>query len=359
MKKYGFIIVILFIISINILLSDNWEPYPYNKTLTYTHSPYTREFENGGAFTFEEGQDFSVRYDSMVVDSNSKTYYSDRYRRHRAFKCVNDSEDFTLYIQNWRSETYRFQEDFYTLKNDTAIFYSYMFFFNGLAASLDTMFWQEIKFPLNLQPGEVYLQNFSKPFIIKCISRDKVLTFGKEDSISQFEVVFYPDTVNLTLSKTFGFIDFIPISQIYTPYFEKDVQIKLAGIKHSAEVLGMQLPGKQSEDKILPFKKGDVIKWRNTHCSQTYHRLHSVINVVRTQDSIEVLCTTMEVNTLVPFRNNPWEAPYWAKVYYNKLTFPMNVYRTIFNSPTNDVIITPFINDTYEIDIRHKLFEEL
>jgi len=125
MKKLIYFLILFAIINIATLTADNWEPYPFGKTLIYTHEPI---IEKGAIDYFsEEGHYFSVRFDSVSIDSNGyKTYYSDRYRRHKSLKCVNDSVDYTSSIKNINQPEdvpYYFQEDSYTLKNDTVIFH--------------------------------------------------------------------------------------------------------------------------------------------------------------------------------------------------------------------------------------------
>lgn len=378
MKKLIFLTIILTILGINYLIADNWEPFPYNKTLIYTHSPYKSYYCNYSNFEFGANEYFDVRFDSMYVDGNSKTYYSDRYRRHQQMPCINDSFDFTYILRDdYFYSPYYFQEDFYTIRNDTAIF-TLNFDLYLIGGNLLKRQRRDIFFPLNLQQGDTFTQEFqfqddttSFLFVtIKYTSKIEEIILGKKDSVKLFE--FYRgwrhntsesiyDTIHIRLSKNFGFIDFMPFFYLYP----KDTQywwpasftphITLVGIKDSLQSLGIQMPDSVTADELFALNVGDVIKYQNTKCpDKSYNRLDSVMSIKRTKDSIFIKYFQIEYDTLNTYI--PSEGYKFSSIINAK--YSIKEYLDLFNGPTNDFLLfDEYLGDDF-IDVQHKLFKK-
>jgi len=384
MKKLIYFLILFAIINIATLTADNWEPYPFGKTLIYTHEPIIEKVAID--YFSEEGHYFSVRFDSVYVDSNGyKTYYSDRYRRHKSLKCINDSVDFTFFIRNtmqFYNIPYYFQEDSYTLKNDTAIFHLNWVDYGENERNRT----RDVKLPLNLKENDVFTQTFQDSYSdlveiddslmyekqeldIKCLSRYEAFPFNQKDSLISFQLYINyrgkTDTMKIFLSKKFGFIQYVPFLNVFRSDFflSTKVNVKLVGVKDSMQELGIQMPDSIPMDKILPYKVGDVIKRQSTICGQTYFEIDSVTAVERTDDYISisfhkiVMDTSMRAFwTVDPIHGQVY---HWTKQYNYELKYSIKELYDIFNGPTNDVvIIASYEGADYRFKaIYHKLSE--
>lgn len=353
MKKLFYFSVMCVIFNIAMLHADNWEPYPFGKSLIYT-TDFT--FIDGDGPDYEsvslKGQYFIVRFDSVSIDENgNKTYYSERYLRQKNFPCINDTMDiFAVFkLAGGRGPAiYYFQEDIYTIKKDTAIFHLLFIEANTWDATITENYQIDVIFPLNLQVGDEYIQKPAENYSTistKCISRTNSLTFNLEDSVATYVVNWGPNKIDtIILSKQFGFIDFIPITALAR--YNKNSRITLAGIKDEQQSLGVQMPDSLRDDQILNFKVGDIIKWESQTYQNYYHRRDSVISVERTADSIIITCARTEINTVIPFvddnYNNPHQPPYttyWTKTSTKREAYPLKEFLYVFNAPTNDFML--------------------
>jgi hypothetical protein len=372
MKKLIYFLILFAIINIATLTADNWEPYPFGKTLIYT-SDYS--FDVGPYYPSASfiDQYFSVRFDSVSIDSNGyKTYYSDRYRRHKSLKCVNDSIDYTSSIRNnyhCENTPYYFQEDSYTLKNDTAIFHLNCDKYDGMSGKFEEICRRDLKLPLNLKENDVFTQIFQDNYgyssssgketlDIKCLSRYEAVPFNQKDSLAVFQLY----DQKIFLSKKFGFIQYVPFLNVFHReiFASKKVNVKLVGVKDSIQELGIQMPDSIPMDKILPYKVGDVIKRQSTICGQTYFEIDSVTAVERTDDYISisfhkiVMDTSMRAFwTVDPIHGQVY---HWTKQYNYDLKYSIKELYDIFNGPTNDVVLFASYEDKFRA-VYHKLFE--
>ncbi|MBP7215602.1 MAG: T9SS type A sorting domain-containing protein [Candidatus Kapabacteria bacterium] len=353
MKKCILFSVMCVLFNLAILHADNWEPYPYGKSLIYT-TDYTFGYGDGYGYTQEQaslkGQYFTVRFDSVSIDeSGNKTYYSERYLRQHNFPCINDTMDIFGRFKaanGWGPAIYYFQEDIYTIKKDTAIFHLLFIETDSWDAKITKNDQIDIAFPLNLQVGDEYIQkpadNYSA-ISTKCISRTNSLTFNLEDSVAIYVVNWGDNSIDtIVFSKQFGFIDFIPITALR--YFN-DTRITLAGIKDEQQSLGVQMPDSLRDDQIMNYKAGDIIKWESQTYKNYYHRRDSIISVERTADSIIITCARTEINTVIPFidgYSNPHQPPYnpyWTKTSTQREAYPLKELLYVFNAPTNDFLL--------------------
>ncbi|HRT67874.1 MAG TPA: hypothetical protein P5216_03955, partial [Bacteroidota bacterium] len=98
MKKCIYFTVLCVVINISTLFADNWEPYPFHSSLIYT-TDYSYSYQVGfnplTNFTSStKGQFFRVRFDSVSYNNDgSRTYYSERFLRHKNLPCASDSFD--------------------------------------------------------------------------------------------------------------------------------------------------------------------------------------------------------------------------------------------------------------------------
>ena len=377
MKKLIYFLILFAIINIATLTADNWEPYPFGKTLIYTHEPI---IENGSTdYSSEEGHYFSVRFDSVSVDSNGyKTYYSDRYRRHKSLKCINDSVDYTSSIRDTHQPEdlpYYFQEDSYTLKNDTAIFHLNrdMYGYSNHRKIEDIR--RDVKLPLNLKENEIFTQTFQDNYgyssssgdsiykketlDIKCLSRYEAVPFNQKDSLAVFQLY----DKKIFLSKKFGFIQYAPFLSIFHNELLNNVNVKLVGVKDSIQELGIQMPDSIPMDKILPYKVGDVIKRQSTICGQTYFEIDSVTAVERTDDYISINFHKIEMDTSMQafwtIESVIGQVYHWTRQYNYELKYSIKELYDVFNGPTNDVVLFASYNGVdYKFKaVYHKLFE--
>jgi len=215
MKKiFLTIIVNILFLQCNLLFSDDWEPFPINQTSYYkiTDVYYTQ------SIVFFDKVDLLgsigiINYDSInIINENHKEYFSKKYNKLKKDECLISKLDS---LNSYAYDLSSIFPDYYSIINDTLTFK-----INFFAKNNDFNF----KLPLNMNKDDNYIQSsydssikYTVSLNTKMIAKERVTTFGIEDSIMIFSIERkrlpkpLDSTFEIILSKNFGFLSFVPL----------------------------------------------------------------------------------------------------------------------------------------------------
>lgn len=242
MKRRIIILLNLILLQSNFLFSDNWEPFPLNQTSYYK---ITGVYNTQSIVFFEKndllGSIGIINFDSVYkFNKNHSEYFSKKFNELKNDDCLISKLD-SLNSKNYNFSS--FIPDYYSIINDTLTFK--MNYFNE-----NNNF--NLKLPLNLKQEDNFNQNSIDTIInytvslnIKLKSKEKVTTFGNDDSIMIFSIERkrlpnpLDNTFEIILSKNFGFLSFLPLDLLDpSPLSIRILKMELVSATNNSENFG-------------------------------------------------------------------------------------------------------------------------
>ena len=305
----------------NLLIAQDWALFPFGQKSVYLK------------------QDTSHTIEVMVADSiQGDTYYFNR-KTDLAIDqaCVNNVYEYYydgpyITVNNL---------DSIIEKTDTSIFYC-------KHTSVPFIFLK------NANPGDSWIidsdvsTNTISAIEITCIEASEEMIFETMDSIKKFQlnVPDNPDSpINdyiITLSKNFGFIDFImPIDYLYNPSSIEILPYKLIGYEKTGDTVGYNLP---QWNAYFNLQAGDKLYWE--YSSTTTEPTTTTI-IKYYQDSLTEVVQSLDEITYIYDRKvlNPGSDIFVQNDLIEN--FSSDVYKWFVNSPTKWFT---FSNDEYSMD---------
>lgn len=150
-------------------------------------------------------------------------------------------------------------------RNELLLFYGFNYypnqaFIDSAKVLGDTSFYYSVHdtvfFLANAQVGQSWTQTTFGTFTITCDSIISDTLYGQSDSVKYFHSSGAVQVPHISLSKNFGFLNFVPF--LYFAWNTPPVLYQLVGLQNSGFQTGFQPPHFLD---YLPYHVGDILKW--------------------------------------------------------------------------------------------------
>lgn len=281
--KHIFFLFLTF--SVNAALADNWELFPRNQRNVYISTE-----QNSQHYVY------AYKADSLKTDGNSTTYLFNQ-------KPFTDSGSYCLsHFQN--STDFRWYQDPFGMDSIKQTGNHYEINIGGTIVKFNHLASVNESWKVTASENAWSIDYV----IINCTSISEETIFGFSDSVKVFSITAYKkhDTIpqfasyHYRLSKSFGFIEFIPFRNLVFDdnFYGNLTRLVLQRMEIAGQVYGFSFP---AFEDYFHYQPQDVLIWKNIRdwydvlspTTGEYYR-DSLLTVTRSPDSV-CMCIHREI----------------------------------------------------------------